>query len=1204
MRSSSTTSRISPTEWEQRKDRIIHLYLNRGLKLLGHDGVIETMKREGFSATKSQYETQLQRWDVRKNMTSKKWTEIFSQNQESPGTGDAREIYLSGRLISSPRLKTAQRRYGPRKRQARNATRGDGHTSLENMPLSVSNQGIQASGEQASSETINLIPPGPGPLNGMQAAEAVNVFNTNSDIHQANDSVTSIPQLGENDSLNLTPSIALNAHTNSGDSFTLDPGGFTDIIDMDFSQPLDLSQSIIDIPLDMDAMLAPYNASLDSLHSSQLNLTGMVSSGDMRISTLPSTEIINMVFYYISKNSPNSSAYSSVSNVARYSLVGQFIADVTTSLSSNYELLPRDPPSAKAFPQILENLVSSENFLGEEEGQFAMLSADDAFECRFLSRLLTSFVNGCAGMGDIRPGGILRFLSVRYDIKSLIFQLMKYSSTYTAKSLAEIMFQAALETDNDKVAELLLEFGFVDANETVCFDEGERYTPLQKAAGQRSFRIMKLLIDLKADVNKSLHSDSTLQSLIFKANQLSTLTEEFLSTMDSILKAGAIIEKEMLAHAINKVVDPRLARLLVERTAFRIPKYFISNETFVVGITKNFNEVDAVYMLELIINGCREFGGDPYLLQLHPGLEIAFDAAISKGYDKLAQLLLPYGSRVDILVMAIENGNQEIIDRVLTGISDADLEEVVSVKTLNAALKSGNEKIISFLEDHKLPDFLYKRRELGQAVTDAIEAGNIAYANKLLDSNPDGKMGGLQFTEALKTSLENDHDDLSWRLMAAGADLTSDFSQSSFYIAIKKRKTEIVRAIFESGIHPEAVISRIGDVGPSALQLILEWGEDSILQDFLKLCSCWRSTVYSPQELELAIEKGGMDLFWAFIEFGVNQPSLQNALEVAIKREDLGLLDELLNLGADPTGGIGLEIAVLQKPSMLKPLLDRVRKFYPRAPYNIAVLRALVLAFDEYPRTSGVIDTLVISKLVDLNVIAEYPDTDGRRTALGIAIRGGKNRSEVKPQDIQLVKKLLDSGGNANSMTTDGYRFNVRQTALLDAIETRSAEMVKLLLQYGARVNEPATFGLRRTPLQGAVETGNLEIIRLLLSNGADVNAAPASRGGGTALQLAAIGGNCTIAMILIENGARFDIPPPQYGYGRWPLESAAENGRLDMIQLLWNANYGQFDDQQCEKAKRLAEYSGHNACRDKINDLMFERQVIFRPQLLDMTTL
>ncbi|KAI0836765.1 hypothetical protein F5Y06DRAFT_102546 [Hypoxylon sp. FL0890] len=94
-------------------------------------------------------------------------------------------------------------------------------------------------------------------------------------------------------------------------------------------------------------------------------------------------------------------------------------------------------------------------------------------------------------------------------------------------------------------------------------------------------------------------------------------------------------------------------------------------------------------------------------------------------------------------------------------------------------------------------------------------------------------------------------------------------------------------------------------------------------------------------------------------------------------------------------------------------------------------------------------------------------------------------------------------------------------------------------------------------------------------------------RNGATALRLAAIGGNFTIATILIENGAGLDTSPSPSRNGRWPLEGGAENGRLDMIDLIWYASNRHLEKGQCQKAMRLAEYNGHIGCRDKIAELM-----------------
>ncbi|GAW17971.1 hypothetical protein ANO14919_074400 [Xylariales sp. No.14919] len=323
------------------------------------------------------------------------------------------------------------------------------------------------------------------------------------------------------------------------------------------------------------------------------------------------------------------------------------------------------------------------------------------------------------------------------------------------------------------------------------------------------------------------------------------------------------------------------------------------------------------------------------------------------------------------------------------------------------------------------------------------------------------------------------------------------------------------------------------------------------------------------------------------------------AVELAIQREDLPLLDEMIARGASLSDD-GLLEAVISHPSMIEPFRERFLKAYPQgcAGYGRATIIAAVI---EYPESSRLIDMLFAFNLVSgVNLLGDKYGI----TVLAIAIKLARR------PDIRLIERLLDAGSDANvtmaNFTDPGHslggqfdslrdpldctstiRLPIKTTPLLLSILEGEADIVRLLIERGADVNKAARFGISRTPLQQAAELNNLEIVSLLLKNGADVNASTAIFTGATALQFAAIHGNCEMASLLLDHGARFDVPPPKGPYGRWPLEAAAENGRLDMIQLLWDVNNGPFEDKQCQSAMRLAEYYGHFGCRDLIKELM-----------------
>ena len=209
-------------------------------------------------------------------------------------------------------------------------------------------------------------------------------------------------------------------------------------------------------------------------------------------------------------------------------------------------------------------------------------------------------------------------------------------------------------------------------------------------------------------------------------------------------------------------------------------------------------------------------------------------------------------------------------------------------------------------------------------------------------------------------------------------------------------------------------------------------------------------------------------------------------------------------------------------------------------------------------------------------------------TPLGAAIMAAHRNTRI---GLDVIKALLHANCDPNSIVTWGRTRN--QTALLLAIELEMVDLVQLLIDHGAHVNEAATLRVKRTPLQQAVEVENLEIVRLLLDRGADINAEPAFSRGGTALQFASISGNCTLVADLIEKGACLYTPPK--ACGRWPLVGAAEHGRLDMIHLLWKANDSilcfdtvetGFEEKYCQMAMEFAVENNHYACMELISEL------------------
>jgi ankyrin repeat protein len=88
-------------------------------------------------------------------------------------------------------------------------------------------------------------------------------------------------------------------------------------------------------------------------------------------------------------------------------------------------------------------------------------------------------------------------------------------------------------------------------------------------------------------------------------------------------------------------------------------------------------------------------------------------------------------------------------------------------------------------------------------------------------------------------------------------------------------------------------------------------------------------------------------------------------------------------------------------------------------------------------------------------------------------------------------------------------------TAILFAARSGDLDSAKLLVEYGANVNDASAYGTSATVL--AAYSGNAELVDFLLSHKADPNAAQA---GYTALHAAILHGNTQVVAALLEHGA------------------------------------------------------------------------------------
>lgn len=168
----------------------------------------------------------------------------------------------------------------------------------------------------------------------------------------------------------------------------------------------------------------------------------------------------------------------------------------------------------------------------------------------------------------------------------------------------------------------------------------------------------------------------------------------------------------------------------------------------------------------------------------------------------------------------------------------------------------------------------------------------------------------------------------------------------------------------------------------------------------------------------------------------------------------------------------------------------------------------------------------------------------------------------------QLVQDMLDAGAdpNAHSFDTSSdseFLIRRRMTPLQAAAGIGDYALVRMLMGRGADVNRPALGKFGKTALQAICAWDPVrqeerlrkdKTIALLLDKGADVNVANLE--GLTPLICATQLGDLSLAFRLLKNRAKVNMATSP-GNSPWvgtALDTAAKNGRLDMVEFLLNA--------------------------------------------------
>lgn len=832
----------------------------------------------------------------------------------------------------------------------------------------------------------------------------------------------------------------------------------------------------------------------------------------------------------------------------------------------------------------------------------AVISEQQITDTSIIRMVLYSMINGFAGISEIPIDSLLLCLKRLAIFKPSFEQLLQRPPSPAKRSFVDNLFRASIDAQDEDMVQMILKYDLVDVNNMICFYSGRKCTPVEKAASLESFNIIRILADHGADINKSYEGSSfgsygaleyLFKSYLLLSPESRAPSLELINTTRFLIDKGSKVRITKLDQMARRSNSDELASLLLQAASLADHRAYFE-------FLKEQQEVRLYSIMKNMIKLCQSRGGS-CLAEFPDVMEMAAVEAARRDQLEVVELLIEYVQATDmILIAAITSRNtalvQFLIDRKVCLNPPARTYEgitgqLIATTPFAEALRTGNRELVSLLESQD-PEILYNLTDhdrLEAAILGAVKGANIDYLKSLLAIASRTKVKLRIPPPAMELALCYGGDEVAQLLIREGAKI----NESDLEAAIRRGNEETVATILAHDLYSTGRYSTSEAVlqyhGSARMQSMLDTTPDDIgmpLDD-------WKSTLTA--FCEGCMRNNKVEQFKLFVEASFDPNwDWNGCLAEAVRQGDHEMASYLVQKGADPFSTEVLTIAMSHRPKLLPIFLgdamfDGKKTRFPQKCVGSKFLRFLMSENIESVE-ARVLDHFLETGAINLVAPEEIVIQEPPRylatcvTPLGLAISGISNCCTT---NLSAINKFLVAGADPNGLARLETHPHRCVTALMTALETGREDVVSLLIERGADVNLQPYLSLRRTPLQYAAELGNLDMIRLLLQHGAQVNSPPAFQGGGTALQFAAISGNCNIAAELLEHGARLDVPPPKVD-GRWPLEGAAEHGRLDMIQLLWNArelspgNLG-FEKRQCLRAMDFARVNGHLGCQDLI---------------------
>ncbi|CAG8959557.1 hypothetical protein HYFRA_00001458 [Hymenoscyphus fraxineus] len=1187
----SQTPRITSAQWEARKGAILSLFCQNGYTLRK---VKDFMKNEhNFGASISQYEAQLRAWNVRKNLSTDEWITLIENVDKLDSQGIKSRIIISGDPVGENKLRRMRRRHQNGKHRRYGQTTKGHLTELESVAIEI--RGTDGNWTPQFSRR-QIIHHSQNEADGQLPSLTTSMPDNQSFGAMAQQSFGEIELVDAADrhQLELSDESGLQSNTGFAAGGTFSPTSF-DVSSLmalndlqtsgdynyDFFSPgsnwartpsLSYTFSPFRLPLDEDLSsildASPFKHFMRSLGILGFNTMNASLNSRGTASLIGQDSLRHLeddIHFYLAKENGN---------------IGEkTISDVACVLTS------------------LGNQLSNTKLHGVYTKEESLMTKDEMLQVKLFERLLFSTANGFVGLEGIPIQYVLKFLHRPGNIQLLL----RTSHTHVEKSLAENLLRAAIEGQDKDALQSLLASSSIDVNSITCIVGGYKYTPIERAAYMRDLAMVEILLREKADINKTYDINGGPLARLIQPHPLEsrspTSTENIFAIAELLLDHGAKLYPRFFKSVFAMQIPQPDVQSLISRMpdadhAKLIQEGILTDIVIHLG---DWSASAAIQAIKNIIIACENSNCGKCKKDFEAKFDWALIQAAKYGRLELVGLLLLYTKTPHrALSAAIRSGSSDIISIIMTLNPDINApghnidEELYSVDlhgtfdsyttSYAEAIRMKNENLILDMETKGALSLLHERSRFEPAITAASEIGDLFCARKLLNHCMSPEPSSM--TNALLRAVRNGNEELSMILLEAGADvnLPEQFQEPDpLFFSVSSKNPRMVKAILDADHY-------VGDryywksysyngAHTSVMEQAILWGDRDIIQDLQLACPHFLGDSENYQFILDSVDTALLEFLFEIEVFSIE--ALTALLKIALAQGNGKLVEQLLERGADPTDSSVLVMCLAKCPGII---YERMSFRNGNRMSNFGTT-ALVNAIRKGQSGVHEVKLLLETGFVDAT---RLPNSHYQVSPLGEAILIVHKCHQTC---LEVVKSLLGYGCDPNSIVHNNDYFDIKHTALLEAIQTRRRRLVELLIDEGADVNREARLGLKRTPLQKATEEDSLEIVTLLLERGADPNAAPAQRGGATAFQLAAIRGNCIIATELLKWGAKPDAPPGTVN-GRWPLEGAAEHGRMEMIYFLWMLNRGCLNAEICQKAIKRAEENGFMACKNAIEDL------------------